>query len=155
MVRGSPYCNSPFPPSCNNPFEKSFLIYVRISFLFGSLLVCFLLRELRMTGRWGVVGKLIKDRSNEGNVQILCICFHRPLSPDGNERWSGKGRCFWKVLEKQAQFSQSQIGLCPQICEYSNLPPGSNRCLETLPLFILYPLGSPSVNLLFILPELF
>lgn len=41
-----------------------------------------------MKGRWGVVGKLIEDRSNEGNLQVLCVCFHRQYSPYGNERWS-------------------------------------------------------------------
>ena len=26
-----------------------------------------------MKGRWGVVGKRIEDRSNEGNLQVLCV----------------------------------------------------------------------------------
>jgi hypothetical protein len=33
-----------------------------------------------------MVGKLMKDKSNEGNLQV-CV-FHRYSSPYGNERWS-------------------------------------------------------------------
>lgn len=56
---------------------------------YNCSLVCFFKAELGKKGRQGVVEKLTENRSNEGNLCGLCVCFHGRFSPYTNERWSG------------------------------------------------------------------
>lgn len=99
------------------------IFFLLLLVCFDCLLLCFFKAELGRKGRQRVVEKLIENKSDEGNLWVLCVCFHGQCSPYTNKRWSRE----WSQNEAGPEGGKVEAGsgsLSPKlssalkICDY-------------------------------------